>query len=101
MSAEVVTVLGMALNFLASYLVKKGTTFGKVIPVLNIVIGILTQVAAAMTQATPAVAPAVAVAGIFGTFGKGFLDAFVNGIIQGILTTGIHSSQKNLMQVKK
>ncbi len=100
MNAEIITILGVGLNFILAYLVKKGAgpTLRKMIPILNVAVGVMTQIGAAATQATTNVVPAVAVAGFFGTFGRGFLDCFVNGLIQGLLTTGVHSTQKNLVQ---
>jgi hypothetical protein len=37
-------------------------------------------------------------AGFFGTFGKGFLDIFVNALLQTLIVTGAHSAPKNVMQ---
>lgn len=99
---QIIVVVGMLTNFVLSYLVKKnaGTAISvrKVVPVLNIAIGILTQMVASANAVVPPTAPTVAMAGFFGTFGRGFLDIVLNGIIQGLLTTGVHSTQKNLRQ---
>jgi len=104
MNEGLVTLIGFVLNVGLAYLVKKnmGGTISKLIPVLNIAVGVLTQVVNAATQATATTVPAAyAVAGFFGTFGKGFADAFINGLLQGLLTTGLHSSAKNLGQAAK
>lgn len=106
MSAELVTLLGIALNFLLAYLVGKGAgpKIKKLIPLGNVSIGILTQIVAAMTQATANVATVgsdVVMAGFFGNFGKGLLDQVINGIILGLITTGAHSARKNVAQFGK
>lgn len=103
MNPELVTLVGIGLNFIIAYWVKKNGTvlIKKTIPIGNIIIGIVTQWVAAANQQTVAVAPAVALAGFFGTFGKGFLDIVINGLIQALITTGAHSTQKNITEAIK
>lgn len=105
MNETTVTLVGVALNFALAYFVKKGgaPTLRKLIPIVNLIIGLLTQAGAAMTQATAVapVAPAVATAGFFFTLHNTFLDILVNGIVQGLLTTGAHSTQKNVREAAK
>ena len=106
MNPGIVTLIGFVLNFVLAYFIKKGAapTIRKLIPILNLAVGLLTQIGAAMTQVaapTGGTEPAVAVAGFFGTYGKGFLDIVINGLIQGLLTTGIHSAKKNVAEALK
>jgi uncharacterized membrane protein len=97
---QIITLVGMFTNFLVGYITKKSTKSGdfirKVIPALTFVVALITQMVAAATSALPPqTVPAVAMAGFFGTFGKGFLDIFVNSLIQTFVVTGVHSTQKN------
>lgn len=98
---QIITLLGMVVNFGVGYITKKSTKTGdfirKIIPAITFAVALVTQmVAAASSALPPETAPAVAMAGFFGTFGKGFLDIFVNSLIQTFVVTGAHSTQKNL-----
>lgn len=99
---QIIVVVGMAFNFILAQIVKKNagtaTSIKKLIPILNIMVGAVTQLIASINQTVPDIAPAVAMAGFFGSFGKGLLDILVNGLIQGLIVTGAHSTQKNVRQ---
>lgn len=106
MSEQVVTLVGMLVNFVVGYVVSKnaaaGATIRKIIPAINFGLALVTQiVASAQAAIPPETVPAVALAGFFGTFGKGFLDILVNSLIQTFVVTGAHSSQKNILQAIK
>jgi len=103
---QIIVLVGMLTSFVVGYLAKKSTNTAdkirKLIPIGNIVIGIITQMLASANSALPPeTAPAVAMAGFFGSFGKGLLDTIINGIIQGLLVTGVHSTQKNVREAAK
>jgi hypothetical protein len=93
---------GMLVNFIVGFVVSKnaaaGATIRKLIPAINFVLALVTQIVASANSALPPAVPAVAMAGFFGTFGKGFLDTLLNALIQTLVVTGAHSGTKNVYQ---
>lgn len=103
MSADLVTVAGMLVQLIGSFIAGKtiGTKARKFIPLANGVLSVVTQLIAAFATGLgpqPVAAPAVAMASIFGSFGNVFLDIFVKSLLQTWAVTGIHSSAKNTVQ---
>jgi len=100
---QIIVLVGMLTSFVVGYLAKKSTSttdkLRKFIPIGNIVVGVITQMLASANAALPPeTAPAASMAGFFGTFGKGLLDTLINGVLQGLLVTGAHSTQKNVRE---
>lgn len=102
---QLVTAVGMVVQFIVSYLIAKNPATGdrlrKLIPVLTFPLAIITQVIASANAALPpeigASAPVI-YAGFFGTFGRGFLDTLWNALLQQLILTGAHSGTKNVIQ---
>lgn len=98
---QVIVLIGMIVQLGTGFIASKvgAEKLRKFIPTMNFVLALFTQIVASFQAGVPAGTEPTAIhAGFFGDFGKGFLDIFVNSLIQTFVVTGAHSAVKNTQQ---
>lgn len=102
---DTTTIIGVLISFAVGFALKRWPAFNsKFIPIVNFVIGILTQIVnAAGSQGgnighPTSMAHGAAVLAVGSIFALPFVKVLLNALLQALITTGTYSGVKNVVQ---